>query len=389
MVRFGRIKKKTKAEPVQDASRLSNAKSSSQEPYQEHDADTDINDPLPFPGPGHLPRKHAPRISLPHVDTTLLNMHQANGLFDSKSSEEQNGATVIESTDQSISLSPNPPLSPNPSNGDAHSANGDASTTEWSSAVGHATTGKSGRVIHALQEDVARLTRECGVHRSKAEEAQNLNDTLKTQVQNIGERLRNLEVANETNLQSISRKDQKMKELRAEAQSEKERRQKAEGTANRTDQLMTEARDDYNRKVAGLQEIANHSKTQYDVLAQSGNRDRSEQQRRFKTIRDDYIALKTEHDKRIGDLERLDTILAEKDHEIEASRERFSKLFETYEAYKKAREEEMGGLIENGYRNEAKIDTALATMKETEGRMKWVIQVSEGLRDSSREGEKQ
>ncbi|BCR87234.1 uncharacterized protein ACHE_31221A [Aspergillus chevalieri] len=385
MVRFGRIKKKTKAEPAQDESRLSSAKSSSQEPYQEHDADTDITVPLPLSGPS--PRKHIPRISLPHVDTTLLNMHQVNGLFDSKAPEEQNGSTVIESTDQSISLSPNPPLSPNPSNGDTHSANGDASTTEWSSAVGHATTGKSGRVIHALQEDIARLTRECGVHRSKAEEANNLNDTLKTQVQNIGERLRNLEVANETNLQSISRKDQKIKELRTEVQNEKERRQKAEGTANRTDQLMTEARDEYNRKVAELQEIANYSKTQYDVLAQSAHRDRSEQQRRFKNIRDDYIALKTEHDKRIGDLERLDTILAEKDHEIEASRERFSKLFETYEAYKKANEEEMGGLIENGYRNEAKIDTALATMKETEGRMKWVIQVNEA-KLSNPEGEK-
>ncbi|ODM21501.1 hypothetical protein SI65_02345 [Aspergillus cristatus] len=386
MVRFGRIKKKTKAEPAQDESRLSSAKSSSQEPYQEHDADTDITVPLPLSGPS--PRKHTPHISLPHVDTTLLNMQQVNGLFDSKAPEEQNGSTVIESTDQSIFLSPNPPLSPNPSNCDAHSANGDASTTEWSSAVGHATTGKSGRVIHALQEDIARLTRECGVHRSKAEEANNLNDTLKTQVQNIGERLRNLEVANETNLQSISRKDQKIKELRMEVQSEKERRQKAEGTANRTDQLMTEARDEYNRKVAELQEIANYSKTQYDVLAQSAHRDRSEQQRRFKNIRDDYIALKTEHDKRIGDLERLDTILAEKDHEIEASRERFSKLFETYEAYKKANEEEMGRLIENGYRNEAKIDTALATMKETEGRMKWVIQVNEANL-SNPEGEKQ
>lgn len=97
MVRFGRIKKKTKAEPVQDASRLSSAKSSSQEPYHEHDADTDITVPLPLSGPGPFPRKHAPRISLPHVDTTLLNMHQTNGLFDSKSSE-QNGATAIEST---------------------------------------------------------------------------------------------------------------------------------------------------------------------------------------------------------------------------------------------------------------------------------------------------
>jgi len=96
MVRFGRIKKKTKAEPAQDESRLSSAKSSSQEPYQEHDADTDITVPLPLSGPS--PRKHIPRISLPHVDTTLLNMHQVNGLFDSKAPEEQNGSTVIEST---------------------------------------------------------------------------------------------------------------------------------------------------------------------------------------------------------------------------------------------------------------------------------------------------
>lgn len=96
MVRFGRIKKKTKAEPVQDDS---SAKSSSQEPYQEHDADTDITIPLPLPtGSDPSSPRTAPRISLPHVDT-LLNMHQVNGLFDTpKSREEQNGSTVIEST---------------------------------------------------------------------------------------------------------------------------------------------------------------------------------------------------------------------------------------------------------------------------------------------------
>lgn len=280
-------------------------------------------------------------------------------------------------TDQSILLSPNPSNGDAHSTHSAHSTNGDGpSTTEWSSAVGHATTGKSGRVIHALQEDIARLTRECGVHRSKAEEAQNLNDTLKTQVQNMGERLRNLELANETNLQSISRKDQKIKELRAEVQSEKDRRQKAEGAANRTDQLMTEARDEYNRKCAELQEIANYSKTQYDVLAQSGQREKTEQQKRFKAIRDDYLALKAEHDKRIGDLERLDAILAAKDHEIESSQEKSTKLFETYEAYKKAHDEEVGGLIDNGHQNEAKIDAALASLKQTEGQMKWAIQVN-------------
>lgn len=199
----------------------------------------------------------------------------------------------------------------------------------------------------------------------------------------MGERLRNLELANETNLHSISRKDQKIKELRAEVQSEKDRRQQAEGTASKTNQLMTQARDDYNRTCAELQEIANHARTQYDVLAKSGQREKSEQQKRFKAIRDDFFGLKEQHEKRHVELERLDTIMAQKNREIEASRENFNKLFEDYEAYRKANDEELGRLIGNGRQGEAKIDAALALLKETEGKMKWVIQISEGLNDSN------
>ena len=263
------------------------------------------------------------------------------------------------------------PLSPNPTNGDA------SSTSEWSSAVGHAATGKSGRVIHTLQEDIARLTRECSVYRSRAEETQRTNEAFKTQVQNMGERLRNLELANETNLHSISRKDQKMKELRAEIQSEKDRRQHAEGAANQTNLLMTQARDDYNRRSAELQEIANHSQTQYDVLVKSRQREKAEQEKRFKAIRDEFLALKAEHEKKHVELERLDTIMAQKNREIETSRENFDKPFEDYEAYKKAHDEDVRGLIDRGHQGEGKIDAALASLKETEGRMKWVIQISE------------
>jgi chromosome segregation ATPase len=260
--------------------------------------------------------------------------------------------------------------------------NGDVPTTEWSSAVGHATTGKSGRVIHNLQEEIARLTRECSVYRSRAEETQRMNDAFKMQVQNMTERLRNLEQANETNLHSISRKDKKIEELRAEIQSEKERRRRAEGETDKFQRLMNEARDEFNRKCAELQEIANHARTQYDVLAKAGQRERADQQKKLKAIRDDFLSLKAEHEKRDVQLERLDAVMAQKNREIEVARERFDQLFADYEAYKKAHDEEVRALIERSYQGAANIDSALASLKETEGKMKWAIQIKNEIKDA-------
>ncbi|KAF7118615.1 hypothetical protein CNMCM5793_008153 [Aspergillus hiratsukae] len=312
-----------------------------------------------------------PRVSLPHVETQL-NMHQYNGLFDVSSSESLKATTAVETSPDTTSTSP--PTS-NPTNGDVP-------TTEWSSAVGHATTGKSGRVIHNLQEEIARLTRECSVYRSRAEETQRMNDAFKMQVQNMTERLRNLEQANETNLHSISRKDKKIEELRAEIQSEKERRRRAEGETDKFQRLMNEARDEFNRKCAELQEIANHARTQYDVLAKAGQRERADQQKKLKAIRDDFLSLKAEHEKRDVQLERLDAVMAQKNREIEIARERFDQLFADYEAYKKAHDEEVRALIERSYQGAANIDSALASLKETEGKMKWAIQVKNEIKDA-------
>ncbi|KAB8071444.1 hypothetical protein BDV29DRAFT_17899 [Aspergillus leporis] len=320
------------------------------------------------------PPRRSPRVSLPHVETQL-NMHQYSGLFDLDSPERQKA--VESSADQM-----NPHSSNNRANGSSNLTNGDPLTPEWSSAVGHAATGKSGRVIHNLQEEIARLTRECSVYRSRAEETQRMNDAYKTQVQNMTERLRNLEQAHETNLSSISRKDKKIEELRAEVQNEKDRRQRAEAETNKFHQLMDESRDDFNRKCAELQEITNHSRTQYDVLAKSGQRERADQQRRLKAIRDEIDALKSQQDDKTLQLERLDAVMAQKNREIEIGRENFDKLFEAYESYKRAHDEEVNTLVEKGRQGDAKLEAALASLKETEGQMKWVIQVKKEVKNA-------
>ncbi|KAI9044758.1 uncharacterized protein KD926_011729 [Aspergillus affinis] len=349
MARFGRVKKTLKPEA--------------------ENANSDA-----LASPTSDPPQRSPRVSLPHVETQL-NMHRYNGLFGPESPEPQKEVPIMESSADSATLH-----SSIYSNGSPNPTNGDTSTTEWSSAVGHAATGKSGRVIHNLQEDIARLTRECTLYRSRAEETQRMNDAFKTQVENMAERLRNLETANEMNLHSITRKDGKIEELRVEVQSEKDRRRRLEEQTNKAQQLMDEARDDFNRKCAELQEVANHSRTQYDVLAKAGQRERTEQQKKFKSIRDDFLALKGQHEEKNLQLERLDTVMAQKNREIEVSRENFDRLYEDYEAYKKAQDDEVRTLIEKGQQGDARMEAALASLKETEGQMKWVIQVKKEVK---------
>ncbi|KAE8382180.1 hypothetical protein BDV26DRAFT_278202 [Aspergillus bertholletiae] len=317
--------------------------------------------------------RRSPRVSLPHVETQL-NMYQYSGLFDLDSPER---LKAMESSAESINSH-----SSNARTNGSTLTNNDSLTNEWSSAVGHAATGKSGRVIHNLQEDIARLTRECSVYRSRAEETQRMNDAFKTQVQNMTERLRNLEQAHETNLHSIARKDKKIEELRAEVKSEKDRRLRAETETNKFHQLMDESRDDFNRKCAELQEIANHARTQYDVLAKAGQRERTDQQRKVKAIRDEIDALKSRQEEKSLHLERLDAVMAQKNREIEIGRENFDKLFEVYESYKKAHDEEVHTLLERGRQGDADLDAALASLKETEDRMKWAIQVKNEVKDA-------
>ncbi|KAJ0414261.1 hypothetical protein BJY00DRAFT_295366 [Aspergillus carlsbadensis] len=310
----------------------------------------------------------APRVSLLRVDAGL-NMQQYNGLFEADSPERQKGSAAAESSLETMS----PPM--DHTNRALNPPNGDAATTEWSSAVGHAATGKSGRVIHNLQEDIARLTRECVLYRSRAEETQRINEAFKTQVQNLSDRLQNFEHSHEMNLHSLSRKEKKIEELRAEIQAERERRQRAENEKERFHQLMDEAQDDFHQKSAKLTEIANHSRTQYDVLAKAGQRERADQQRRLKGIREEFIALREKHEQTNAQLDRLGSIMAQKDQELELASVNFENLSKEYETYKRTHDEEVRSLIEANRQGEARFSAALASLKETEGRMKWVMQV--------------
>ncbi|KAJ5114466.1 hypothetical protein NUU61_000225 [Penicillium alfredii] len=304
----------------------------------------------------------APKVKLPHVDTQL-NMHQYTGFFED-GSPAGNGLPV---------QPPNPSASPDPSNGD--------NTTEWS-AVGHAATGKSGRVIHNLQEEVARRTRECSLYRSRADETQRLNETLKIQVQNMTERLQNLEQVNDTNLNSIARKDRKIEELRAELQSERTKRQGAEMTATQTNQTMRDEREQHNRDQARAQELVRFHETQYEVLSAATKREKADLGRRVKGIRNEVNSMAEAQKTQNTSTERLDVISDQKNREIENLKSIHDKLMAAHANYKQIKDDELRSTIERAQANTAMIDATLASLKETEAHMKWAIQLNSNRPES-------
>lgn len=246
---------------------------------------------------------------------------------------------------------------------------------EWSSAVGHATTGKSGRVIHNLQEEIARLTRECSVQRSRAEEAQRSNEAYKVQLHGISDRLRNLEQVHETNVNSIARKDRKIEALRAEIDGERTRRLGAEEDSRKTTNLAAEERDKHYRDLAEAQEVAKLNSTQYDALVKTSLKQKRGYEARLNELRDQISGVCDREQEKKVQLERLDVVISQKNREIESGRERTERILEAYEEYKQDRDQEIRDLIERGHRKDSIIDESLAGLLETQGKMKWVMAV--------------
>lgn len=265
----------------------------------------------------------------------------------------------------------NPPDEPNP-----RPTHDTAEQTEWS-AVGHAATGKSGRVIHNLQEEIARLKRDCDVYRLKAEETQRLNETVKIQYSNAQERLRNLEQVNETNLNSIARKDRKIEELRSELQSERTKRQTAEESANKTNDTMREERETHHREQAHTQEVAKHYEAQYDVLAGTTKRDKTDLGNRIKALWDELQSMQTAQKEQSVQTERLEVLADQKNREIAALKDSNEKLLATHAEYKKIKDSELRDTIERTHANNTLIDKTIDSMKQTEAQMRWAIKLNE------------
>ncbi|KZF23810.1 hypothetical protein L228DRAFT_124508 [Xylona heveae TC161] len=178
-------------------------------------------------------------------------------------------------------------------------------------ASGRATAGKSGRVIEKLMADNDRLKRELNLETSRREEEQRRGEAVRMRADQLQESVNTMKALEERHRISISRKDRKIEELKADLTVEKARRLKAEHAAG----IMTTERDDAisssKRAVQQEQEKARFAESQYNVLATSWKHLEGDFEAKIEKLRWDAARIDHEAKRARAKMDRLERVVAE------------------------------------------------------------------------------
>ena len=265
----------------------------------------------------------------------------------------------------------------------ADTLNSESNGSPWSSAVGRATTGKSGRVIERLMVENDRTQREKNLLSVKLEEESKRGETARAALDSLETSNQNLASMHDLDTLAMGRKDRKIEELKAELEHERSRRERAESDMRATQMERDQTVNRLTRESMEDREQAKRSNSQYDVLTRSwkGLEDRYERQTR--RLKSDIQILRDEiaNDKR--KVSQLEVILEQLRHESEKTRKAKESLAQDFEAYKSAQDENLREMREKAEKNGSAHELALREMDVVLGRMKYVVNVKQDVKESA------
>ncbi|KAL9595288.1 MAG: hypothetical protein Q9219_006541 [cf. Caloplaca sp. 3 TL-2023] len=259
--------------------------------------------------------------------------------------------------------------------------NSDQHDSPWSSAVGRATTGKSGRVIERLMADNDRLRRDKNLIEVRLEEEAKRSDSARSAMEGLRSTNENLTSMHETDKILLGKRERKLEELRLELDSERQRREKAESETRETRIERDEAVEALKKELLVSKEQAQRATTQYDVISKSfkGLDDNYGRQTRklkadIKLLQDD---LAVDQQKLIG----LHTVMEHYRHENQRAQDANTRMKQTFEAYKTEAEQGMTGIREEAERCAANNDRTQREMAQVLGEMRYVLNVKRNVKN--------
>ncbi|MCJ1449800.1 hypothetical protein MMC28_000128 [Mycoblastus sanguinarius] len=250
----------------------------------------------------------------------------------------------------------------------------------WSSAVGRATTGKSGRVIEKLMGDNDRLSREKKLATVKLDEEVKRSESARSALETLQISNANLLSMHETDKGFLSKKDRRIEELRSDLEAERLRREKAEKETRESRREREEAVEKLRRDAAEDREQARRSNSQYEVLSRSWKCLEEQYERQTQKLKADLKCLRTEIDNDQQKLARLEVIMEQLRQEGEKSRRAKEKLSSDFQAYKVEQEVGVRGIKERAEKNNAANNRTFKQMESLLGEMRYVLNVKKNVR---------
>jgi hypothetical protein len=270
------------------------------------------------------------------------------------------------------------PLSPGASSNDAYSDN--VQSPQWSSAVGRATTGKSGRVIERLMAENDRLRRELKLETLRREEEQKRGEMARGKMESLQNINDNLVHQANIDKSSLARRERKIEDLKADIEYERKRRMEAESGLRQIQKESDATIQELKSSLVIETEKARKSSSQYDVLSSSWKQLDDGYRRKTDAFRGELRQLKAEKDDDRAKLARLEIIVEQQRQEVEKMRIIKERIERQYEDYIEEAEISTRDMKDKAIRNEKAHEEALEETKRVLGELRYLLNLKKFVR---------
>lgn len=250
---------------------------------------------------------------------------------------------------------------------------------QWSSAIGGASLGKSGRVIERLMSENDRLRREIKLETSRREEMQKREEMSRPLIDSLRVERENLIQMQSVDAGFLVRRDRKIAEFKAELETERERRMRAEEAAaellrERDDAVRASARD-----VGEARDKEKHAVAHAEILEASHAQLRAEYKRRTEKITKALEETKMRRDEESGKVGRLDVVVEQLRQQMERQERINREMRERFEAYKNEIDSQVEAKVQGMAEKEEHDRVLREEMQKVVGEMRWVVRLKKAV----------
>lgn len=257
---------------------------------------------------------------------------------------------------------------------------GPGGAAQWSSAVGRANLGKSGRVIERLMGENDMLKRDLNLERLRAEESRQAVKMAEGKMEALTAEYDGKLHDAAINKTLLKRRERQLSDLKAQIEAERQRADMAVERERTWREELERVQEDCNKRVEEAQTYAALMKGRNDTLTSHWKEQGAEVDRTVAELSKEIESIVEERrndDRKMNMLQGLCDQQAELLGSLEREKQGIQKAFESY---KWEQDESLRGLKERARLQEAANEAALLETQRVLGELKWALAVKKNVK---------
>ncbi|KAJ5038836.1 uncharacterized protein L3040_006515 [Drepanopeziza brunnea f. sp. 'multigermtubi'] len=253
---------------------------------------------------------------------------------------------------------------------------------QWSSAVGRAQTGKSGRVIERLMGENDMLKRDLNIERLRAEESKQAVRMAEGRMEALAAEYDGKLHDAAINKTLLKRRERQVAEMKAQIETEKNRAEKALERETSWKEAMEKVEEESKRKVEEAQTFAALMKGRNEAMVSHWRDQGKEVDRTVKKlgVQIEHLVLeRRSDDERMNTLQKL---CDQQELQLLALKNEKAGIEEAFEKYKLLQEESLRDIKNRAHAQETANEAALQETQKVLGELKWALSVKKNVKDA-------